>query len=117
MARILGKAAGLFVTSGTMSNLIASLVHCNERGSEMIVGDNSHMFRYEQGNISQFGGIHSCQIPNNRNGSFDIENVVDRIRSDDIHFTKTRLIAVENTHNRCGGRVLPLDWLDQVCLI
>ncbi|OXA64967.1 putative low-specificity L-threonine aldolase 2 [Folsomia candida] len=114
VARTLGKAAGLFVTSGTMGNFISAMIHCNERGSEMIVGDQSHMFRYEQGNASQFGGIHSNQVKNNDDGTFDINGVVDRIRPDDIHDPITKLIAVENSHNRCGGRVMPLNWLDQL---
>lgn len=80
----------------------------------MIVGDQAHMFHYEQGNISQFGGIHSSQIPNNKDGTFDIEGIIERIRSDDVHYPKTKLVCVENTHNRCGGRVLPLKWLDEV---
>lgn len=90
------------------------MVHCNERGSEMIVGDQSHMFYYEQGNAAWVGGIQSCQIPNNKDGTFDIQGVVERIRENDIHCPVTKLIAVENTHNRCGGRVMPIKWLDEV---
>lgn len=114
VAQLFGKEAALFVTSGTQGNLIAALVHCNARGSEMICGDNSHMFKYEQGNVSQFGGIHSCQLPNLPNGTFSLESLKAHIRSEDIHDPITKLVCVENTHNRCGGRVLPLQWLDDL---
>jgi len=83
----------------------------------MIVGSQSHMYYYEQGNASQFGGVHSSQSPSNADGTFSIDDVIARIRIDDDHCTKTKLIAVENTHNRCGGRVMPMDWLDKICKV
>ncbi|CAL8069413.1 unnamed protein product [Orchesella dallaii] len=80
----------------------------------MICGDNSHMYKYEQGNVAQFGGIHSCQLPNEPDGTFSIDDLKSHIRTDDIHYPITKLVCVENTHNRCGGRVLPLKWLDEL---
>lgn len=75
------------------------------------------MFQYEQGNVSQFGGIHSCQIPNLPDGTFSLEKLLNLLRPDDIHYPITKLVCVENTHNRCGGRILPLDWLEELAVI
>lgn len=83
----------------------------------MICGDNSHMFKYEQGNVAQFGGIHSLQIPNEPDGTFSLEHLKQLFRTDDIHYPITKLVCVENTHNRCGGRILPLEWLDNLVKI
>jgi threonine aldolase len=101
-AERMGKQAGLFVASGTMGNLVAILAHC-QRGDEAIVGDKAHTFLYEAGGISALGGVHSCQLPNQPDGSLALEDIESAIRSDDPHEPVTRLICLENTHNRCGG--------------
>ncbi|GFZ05969.1 threonine aldolase 1 [Actinidia rufa] len=69
MARIMGKEAALYVPSGTMGNLISVLVHCDIRGSEVILGDNSHIHIYENGGISTIGGVHPRTVKNNKDGS------------------------------------------------
>ncbi|NCP86549.1 MAG: low-specificity L-threonine aldolase [Anaerolineae bacterium CG_4_9_14_3_um_filter_57_17] len=98
-----GKEAGLFVPSGTMGNLAAILAHCG-RGDEVIMGKHSHTFLYEGGGISTLGGIHSSQIPELPDGSLDLNEVEANIRPpEDDHEPVTRLIEIENTHNRCGG--------------
>jgi threonine aldolase len=97
-----GKEAGLFVASGTMGNLCAILVHCS-RGDEAILGAHAHTFVFEGGGISALGGIHSHQVEEQPDGSLSIEDVESALRPDDIHQPPTRLIALENTHNRCGG--------------
>jgi threonine aldolase len=104
-AERMGKEAGLFVASGTMGNLTAVLAHCG-RGDEAILGSLSHTFLFEAGGVSALGGVHSCQIPNQPDGTLDMEMVRAAIRSDDIHFPVTRLLVLENTHNRCGGVIL-----------
>lgn len=104
-AEMLGKEAGLFVPSGTMGNLTSILAHC-QRGDEVILGDKAHTFLFEAGGISALGGVHSCQLLNQIDGTLDLESIREAIRSDDAHFPPTRLIALENTHNRCGGVVL-----------
>jgi len=104
-AAMLGHEAGLFVPSGTMGNLAAVLAHCG-RGDEVIVGDKSHTFRYEAGGISALGGVHSFQVPNQSDGTLPLEDIQAAIRADDPHFPITRLVTLENTHNRCGGVVL-----------
>ncbi|MFN3307883.1 MAG: low-specificity L-threonine aldolase [Anaerolineales bacterium] len=104
-AEMMGKEAALFVPSGTMGNLASILAHC-QRGDEVIVGDKAHTFLYEAGGISALGGIHSCQLPNQPDGTITLEHLRAAIRPKDIHQPPTRLIALENTHNRCGGVVL-----------
>ena len=101
----LNKEAALFVPSGTMGNLAAVLAWCG-RGDEAIVGDKAHMFLYEAGGLSALGGVHSCQLRNQPDGTLSLDALRAAIRPDDIHHPVTRLIALENTHNRCGGVVL-----------
>ncbi len=101
-AGMMGKEAGLFVASGTMGNLAGVLAHC-QRGDEVIVGKKNHMFLHEAGGISVLGGVHSCQLPNQPDGSLALEDVEAAIRSDDPHEPVTRLICLENTQNACGG--------------
>jgi threonine aldolase len=108
-AALVGKEAGLFVASGTMGNLTAILAHCG-RGDEIILGDKAHTFLYEAGGISALGGVHSHQVPNQPDGSLLLEDLRNAIRSDDAHFPPTRLIALENTHNRCGGVYLTAEY-------
>ena len=108
-AEMLGKEAGLFVASGTMGNLAAVLAHCG-RGDEVILGKKSHTYLFEAGGISALGGVHSCQIPNQPDGTLDLEVIRDAIRWDDDHCPPTRLICLENTHNRCGGVALGVEY-------
>jgi threonine aldolase len=98
----LGKQAGLFVPSGTMGNLAGILAHCS-RGDEVIMGKHSHTYLHEGGGISTLGGVHSCQINEQLDGSLALDDVEAAIRADDIHEPVTRLIEIENTHNACGG--------------
>ena len=112
-AALLGKEAALFVPSGTMGNLAAVLAHCG-RGDEVILGDQSHTFLFESGAYLGAGGVHSRQIPNSQIGSLDLDDIRRAVRPDDAHFPVTRLIALENTHNRCGGVVLTPDYMQSV---
>lgn len=136
-AQLFEKEAALFVPSGTMGNLISVMVHCKERGSEAIVGGSSHVFLYEQGNNDEFifhgykddlkqsfsGGAASIAgvllnvIPNNENGTYSIDELRSRIRGQDSHEPITTLAIVENTHNICGGKVIPLEWIDELVSI
>jgi len=111
-----GKEAALFVPSGTMANLVAILTHCN-RGDEIILGDQAHTFLYEAGGVSAFGGIHSRQIPNQIDGTILLDDIKTSIRKDDIHFPPTRLICLENTHNRCSGMPLSVEYINSVAEI
>jgi len=115
-AELLHKEAALFVSSGTMGNLVSVLSHCG-RGDEVILGDQSHMFFYEQGGMSAVGGIHPRTLPNKPDGTIDTAEIEAAIRPENVHFPHTRLIALENTHNRCGGSPLRLDYLQQIAKI
>jgi len=110
---ITGKEAALFVPSGTMANLTAVLAHC-ERGDEVILGDQAHTFLYEAGGISSLGGIHSHQLKNQDDGTLALDDIRNAIRAENVHFPRTRLICLENTHNRCFGFPLHLDYLHSV---
>ena len=112
-SRVMGKEAALLVPSGTMGNLISILVH-SDRGTEVILGDRSHTFLYEAGGISAFGGVHSRQLHNNDDGTMDIDGIESAIRTDDVHFPRTSLISLENTHNMCSGTPLSISYLRDV---
>jgi threonine aldolase len=104
-AEKLGKEAGLFVVSGTMGNLVSILTHCG-RGDEIIMGNVAHTFLYEAGGVSALGGVHVHTVPNQPDGMLDLVDLEGAIRGENIHFPPTRLICLENTHNRCGGAAL-----------
>ncbi len=108
-----GKEAGLLVASGTMGNLVSIMAHCG-RGDEVILGDQSHTFYYEAGGISAVGGIHPHTIPNQPDGTLRLDDVDAAVRPDNVHFPRTRLICLENTHNRCGGATLTPDYTNKV---
>lgn len=112
-AERLGKEAGLFVASGTMGNLVSLLAQCG-RGDEVILGDQAHTFYYEQGGIAALGGIHPRPLPNRPDGTLDLDQIEAAIRPDNVHFPRTRLIALENTHNRCFGSPLSVEYMQAV---
>jgi threonine aldolase len=112
-AEMTGHETGLFVASGTMGNLSAVLAHC-QRGDEVILGKDAHTYRYEAGGVSVLGGVHSCQLPNQPDGSIALNDIEGAIRADDPHQPITRLIALENTHNRCGGTAQSAEYTRQV---
>lgn len=114
MATYFGKQSALFFPTGTMSNLCALLTWCSVRGSEIIVGDKSHIFLYEQAGACQFGGISMRTVPNLPDGTLSLKQVQEAIREEDIHEPITRLICIENTHNACGGKILPLSFLQEL---
>jgi threonine aldolase len=105
-AERLAKAAALFVPSGTMANLVSQMAHCG-RGDEMILGSLAHSFYYEQGGSAAVASIHPRTVPNHPDGKLPLDALEAAIRGDNIHFPRTRLISLENTHNLCGGA--PLD--------
>ncbi|CAA0826412.1 Probable low-specificity L-threonine aldolase 1 [Striga hermonthica] len=116
MAGIMGKEAALFVPSGTMANLICVLTHCQMRGSEVILGDYSHIHIYENGGISTIGGVHPRTVENNDDGTMDIDLIEGAIRdpSFEICYPTTRLICLENSHAHSGGRCLSAEYTDRV---
>ncbi|HEY0737974.1 MAG TPA: low-specificity L-threonine aldolase [Herpetosiphonaceae bacterium] len=113
-AEILGKEAGLFVASGTMGNLVSLLAHA-PRGSEVILGDEAHIFHYEQGGASVVGGLVYHTVPTNPLGDLPLDKLAAAIRDpSNPHYALAGVICLENTHNRCGGTVLSLDYIAQV---
>ncbi|GAB5445503.1 low-specificity L-threonine aldolase [Gymnodinialimonas sp.] len=104
LAERLGKEAGLFVPSGTMSNLLAMLAHCG-RGEEVISGEAYHVIRYEAAGASVLGGVPLHALPVAEDGALEAADVTAAIKEDDSHHAVTRLLSLENTHY---GRVVPL---------
>jgi threonine aldolase len=115
-AELLGKEAGLFVPSGTMGNLAAVLAHCG-RGDEVILGNLAHTFLYEAGGISALGGVHPRTVPNQEDGTMRLEDIEGAIRPDNPHFPISRLVILENTHNRTGGSFLSSKYTREVAEI
>jgi threonine aldolase len=109
-AERMGKEAGLFVPSGTMGNLLSVLNVCH-RGDEVIMGTMGHTFLFEGGGIAALGGVFPNTVPNQADGSMRLEDIEAAIRPDDIHDPITKMVILENTHNRCGGTVLGLDYM------
>lgn len=115
-AERMGKEAAMLVASGTMGNLVCVLAHCG-RGDEVILGDQSHTFLYEAGGIAALGGVHPHTIINQPDGTLRLQDIVAAIRADNVHFPRTRLVCLENTHNRCGGAVLSPGYIGQVAAL
>jgi threonine aldolase len=108
-----GLEAGLFMPSGTQSNLVALLTHCG-RGDEYIVGQHAHTYKYEGGGAAALGGIQPQPLNMTAFGGLDLEDVVAAIKPDDCHFARTRLLCLENTVH---GKVLPLDYISQAAAV
>ena len=102
-----GKEAALLFPSGTQSNLVALMAHC-ERGDEYIVGQSAHTYRYEGGGAAVLGSIQPQPIENAADGSLPLEKISAAIKADDFHFARTKLLALENT---IGGKVLPVEYV------
>lgn len=115
-ADLFGKEAGLFVPTGTMSNLCAIFSHCHERATEIIIGSSSHINLYEGGNAAGLGGVHSKQLQEDPiSATLDLDEVRSTYRHDnDDHYAKTALVCIENTHNILGGVVLPKSYIDEM---
>lgn len=111
----LGKEAGLFVTSGTQGNLIAVLTH-TQPGQEVILERESHIFYYEVGGSALIGGVQLRPLQGT-GGALDPAEVEASIRPDNIHYPPTGLIALENTHNRAGGTVIPLENIEAIAQV
>ena len=109
-AKITDKEAALFVPSGTQGNLLAILTHC-QRGDEYIAGQEAHCYRYEAGGAAVLGGVQPQPVCGEQDGRLDLAKISATIKPNDIHFTRTRLICLENTFR---GRVLSLDYQKEV---
>ncbi|MDU5684097.1 MAG: low-specificity L-threonine aldolase [Kluyvera cryocrescens] len=108
-AELAGKEAALFLPTGTQANLVALLSHC-ERGEEYIVGQGAHNYLYEAGGAAVLGSIQPQPIDAAADGTLPLDKVAAKIKADDIHFARTKLLSIENTHN---GKVLPQAYLKE----
>jgi len=109
VAELTGQKAALFVSSGVQSNLIGLLTHC-QRGEEYIVGQDAHTYKYEGGGAAVLGSIQPQPIEFNHDGTLDLTKVASVIKAKDVHFARTKLLALENT---TGGKVLPQSYVEQ----
>ena len=115
-AELMAKEAALFVPSGTMGNLISVLTHC-DRGDQAIMGHLGHTFLFEVGGVSALGGIFPHTIQNKPDGTLALDEIRSAIHGNDDHTPRSRLIILENTHNRCGGVAINKEYTDQVASI
>jgi threonine aldolase len=111
-AELLGKEAALFVPSGTMANQIAVGVH-TAPGDELLCEATSHVYVWEGGGVARLSGVTTRTIEAER-GLVTLDDLRDKVRPDDGHYVRTRLVSLENTHNRGGGRVHPLDQVEAI---
>ncbi|TMS36110.1 hypothetical protein L596_003361 [Steinernema carpocapsae] len=112
-AKLFGKEAALFVATGTMGNLIALMAN-TQRGDEIIVGKDSHIHRWEQGNYAQYAGVSAATLQVQNDGTLAVEDIRSVVRCIDDHMPTTRLICLENTHNFAGGKAISLEYIMKV---
>lgn len=112
VAKLFGKEAGLYFPSGTMANQAAVMVH-TQPGQEVICDSNCHIYYYEQGGIARNSGC-SVRLMDGVRGVFTADDVKNAIRAEDVHFPESSLVLVENSCNRGGGKVFPLDELARI---
>ena len=113
VADLLGKEAALFVPTGTMSNQVAVRLHCRP-GEEAICEASSHVYNYEQGGYAQLSGVPVRPVPGDC-GVWKLEQLVDLIRPESDMMVRTRLVTIENTHNRGAGRIQPYATVEAIC--
>ena len=113
VAEMLGKEAALFVPSGSMSNLIGVRLHCRP-GDELICEAGCHIYNYEQSGYAQLNGV-AARAVQGEFGVLRVEQLAELIRPDNAHFVRTRLVCLENTHNRGAGRIQPYETIEAIC--
>ena len=112
-ADLMGKEAAVYVPSGTMGNVAAMMAHCG-RGDEAIIGDESHIYWFESGSPAALGGITQFVLPTEMDGTIDPARMEAAVRADRAGYPRTKVICIENTHNRRSGRALPISYMQQV---
>jgi threonine aldolase len=113
ICELLGKEAAVFACSGTQSNQMGVRVHCLP-GDELLIDHTGHVANYEQGAPAALSGV-TCRLLPGRNGLLDVPDLEGKIRADNQHFCRTRLVCLENTTNVGGGRVYPLAQVQRIC--
>jgi threonine aldolase len=112
VAAVLGKEAALFVPSGTMSNQACVRAH-TQPGDELLCDVNCHIYNFEGGGPAVLSGV-TCRTIEGDHGVLDVSQLEGKIRADDEHLVRTRLVCLENTHNRGGGRVYPIEKIQAI---
>ena len=112
-AEIFGKEDAVLVSTGTMGNLVSILAHC-QRGEQIIIGDNCHIYRAEAGGIASLGGIVPRILKNDDDGTMDLNEIESNIEPKDVHRAPTKVVALENTANVVGGKILSKEYMDSV---
>src|SRR5271165_4304566 len=112
VAALLGKEAALFVPSGTMSNQICIKAH-TQPGDELLCEASAHIYLYEAGGPAVLSGV-MCRTIEGDYGVLDLSQLEDKIRPNNDHYVRTRLVCLENTHNRGGGRIYPIEKIQAI---
>ena len=112
-AEIFGKEDAVLVSTGTMGNLVSILSHC-QRGEQIIIGDKCHIYRAEAGGIASLGGIVPRILKNDDDGTMDLNEIESNIEPKDVHRAPTKVVALENTANVVGGKILSKEYMDSV---
>ena len=112
-AELLGKEAAIFMPSGSMTNQIAIRLHC-DRGSEFLCDANAHVYNLEQAAFAQLSGLVARTVESDL-GVLRVEQLRPLVRPDNLHCVRTRLVCLENTHNRFGGRIFPQQHISEIC--
>tara|TARA_B100001996_G_scaffold381418_1_gene370813 strand:- start:1739 stop:2758 length:1020 start_codon:yes stop_codon:yes gene_type:complete len=112
-AEIFGKEDAVLVSTGTMGNLVSILSHC-QRGEQIIIGDKCHIYRAEAGGIASLGGIVPRILKNDDDGTMDLNEIEANIEPKDVHRAPTKVVALENTANVVGGKILSKEYMDSV---
>lgn len=112
-AELLGKEIAVYMPSGSMTNQIAIRIHC-DRGDEFLCEENCHIYNYEQAAFAQLSGLVARTVPGDF-GVVDVKDLLDKVRPLNDHMVHTKLLCLENTHNRGGGRVWPYEKMMEVC--
>ena len=112
-AEIFGKEDAVLVSTGTMGNLVSILAHC-QRGEQIIIGDKCHIYRAEAGGIASLGGIVPRILKNDDDGTMDLNEIESNIEPKDVHRAPTKVVALENTANVVGGKILSKEYMDSV---
>jgi threonine aldolase len=114
-AEMVGMEAALLVLSGNMGNLTALMAHCNP-GDEVVLDPESHIFYYEVGGLANIAGLMPMPVASHQ-GMIDPDELASKIRKPNLHYPVPKLFCLENTHNRSGGRVMPLQLHNELCRV
>ena len=114
IAKLFGKEDALFISSGTMGNLMGMMINVRMKGEGAMVGHLSHVYNIERGGISAIGGVHPIVVNNLPDGTLDLQHLEYMIPPNSYHLSQPRVISLENSHNLCNGSVFGIDYIKKV---